>query len=74
MNAEAALFRSRIPHMLLPFQRNRFASNVFYVPSAAEARAYLLRQGFRPIAPDSPVFLDTGTGRTVRIVQEVGGE
>ena len=60
--------------MLLPFQRDRFASNVFYVPSAAEAKACLLRRGFRPAAPDSPVLLDAGTGRTVRIVEAAGGE
>jgi hypothetical protein len=46
LNAEAALFRAGIPHMLLPFQRDRFSSNVFYVLSARRARECLLREGF----------------------------
>jgi len=51
LNAEAALFRSAIPHMLIPFQQNRFASNGFLVRSASEARACLLRPGFlRPLS------------------------
>jgi hypothetical protein len=32
LNAEAALYRAGIPHMLPPFQRDRFLSNMFLVP------------------------------------------
>src|SRR5579862_5885356 len=47
LHAESALYRARIPHLLLPFQRDRFASNVFMVPRVAEAREYLRQAGFR---------------------------
>lgn len=33
--------------LLLPFQRNKFASNVFVVPCLPDAKACLLRAGFR---------------------------
>jgi hypothetical protein len=70
LNAEAALFRSGIPHMLLPFQKNRFASNVFYVPNAAEARACLLRQGFRRARSFDSTLMDSQTNREIRLVEE----
>ncbi len=38
MNAEAALYHSCIPHMLLPFQRDRFTSSVFYNTCWAQQR------------------------------------
>ena len=69
LNAEAALFRSGIPHMLLPFQRDRFASNVFYVPSAAEARVCLLQQGFRNILQSDAMLLDSETNRAIRLIE-----
>jgi hypothetical protein len=69
LNAEAALFRSGIPHMLLPFQRDRFASNVFYVPSAAEARVCLLQQGFRSILQSDAMLLDSETNRPIRLIE-----
>jgi hypothetical protein len=69
LNAEAALFRSGIPHMLLPFQQDRFASNVFYVPSAAEARVCLLQQGFRSILQTDAMLLDSGTNRAIRLIE-----
>jgi hypothetical protein len=69
MHAEVALFRSGIPHMLLPFQRDRFLSNVFYVASAAEARACLLRQGFRSILQSDAMLLDSETNRTIRLIE-----
>jgi len=69
LNAEAALFRSGIPHLLLPFQRDRFASNVFYVPNAAEARACLLRQGFRTVECSDGAFMDSQTSREIRLVE-----
>jgi len=71
LNAEAALFRSGIPHMLLPFQRDRFSSNVFYVPSARRARECLLREGFRSVLHTEAALLDSQTNRAVRLI-EVG--
>jgi len=73
LNAEAALFRSGIPHMLLPFQRDRFSSNVFYVPSARRARECLLREGFRSVLHTDAALLDSQTNRAVRLI-EVGRE
>jgi hypothetical protein len=69
LNAEAALFRSRIPHMLLPFQENRFLSNVFYVPSTAEARACLLRQGFLSVPCFDAALLESRTNRQILLVE-----
>jgi hypothetical protein len=73
LNAETALFRAGIPHMLLPFQRDRFASNVFYVPSARRARECLLREGFRSVLHTDAALLDSQTNRAVRLI-EVGRE
>jgi hypothetical protein len=53
LRAESALYRGRIPHLLLPFQRDRFASNAFMVPSVAEATHCLCQAGFRE-SPRSP--------------------
>jgi hypothetical protein len=47
LHAESALYWRRIPHLLLPFQRDRFASDTFMVPSVAEATHCLCRAGFR---------------------------
>jgi hypothetical protein len=69
LHAEAALYRARIPHLLLPFQRDKFASNMFMVPSVAEARHCLYDAGFRE-APRSPsLLIDGETGRAIRIVE-----
>jgi hypothetical protein len=73
LNAETALFRAGIPHMLLPFQRDRFSSNVFYVPSARRARECLLREGFRNVLHTDAALLDSQTNRAVRLI-EVGRE
>jgi len=51
LHAESALYHGGIPHLLLPFQRNKFASNIFMVPCVREAEESLCRAGFR----DSPV-------------------
>ena len=73
LNAEAALFRSGIPHLLLPFQQDRFASNVFLVPQVIDARACLLWQGFRSVSQTDTVLLDSQTNRAIRLI-EVGPE
>ena len=70
LHAESALYRARIPHLLLPFQRDKFASNVFMVPCAAEARDCLCHAGFRE--SPSPMFLIDGeTNRPIRVVEHV---
>jgi hypothetical protein len=69
MNAEAALFRASIPHILLPFQRDRFSSNVFLVPQVFEARAWLLRAGFRNAPSNREVLIDSETNRAIRLIK-----
>jgi hypothetical protein len=69
LNAEAALFQSRIPHMLLPFQKDRFSSNVFYVPTTRDARACLLRRGFHSSPQSGSLLLDLQTNRQIRLVE-----
>jgi hypothetical protein len=68
LHAEAALYRACIPHLLLPFQRDKFASNVFMVPSVAEVRHCLYDAGFRETPRSSSLLIDGETGRAIRIV------
>jgi hypothetical protein len=69
LHAEAALYRARIPHLLLPFQRDEFASNMFMVPSVAEARHCLYDAGFRETLRSPSLLIDGETGRAIRIVE-----
>jgi hypothetical protein len=70
LRAESALYRGRIPHLLLPFQRDRFTSNAFMVPSVAEAMRCLFQAGFRQ-SPRSPsMLIDCETNRTIRLLEE----
>jgi hypothetical protein len=70
LHAESALYRGRIPHLLLPFQRNRFASDTFMVLSVAEAMRCLFQAGFRD-SPRSPsMLIDCETNRTIRLLEE----
>lgn len=69
MHAEAALYRARIPHLLLPFQKNKFASNVFMVPCAAEARDCLFHAGFRETPRSPSLLIDGATNRPIRVVE-----
>lgn len=68
LHAEAALYRARIPHLLLPFQRNKFASDTFMVPSLAEAKDSLCRAGFRETCSPS-LLIDRKTGRPIRLAE-----
>src|ERR1700746_945045 len=70
LHAEAALYRARIPHLLLPFQRDRFASSVFMVPCASGARDALRQAGFRGIPRSASVLIDVQTGRSIRLYEE----
>ena len=70
LHAESALYWARIPHLLLPFQRGRFASDAFMVPSVAEAMRCLFQAGFRE-SPGSPsMLIDCETNRTIRLLEE----
>ena len=67
LHAEATLYRGRIPHLLLPFQRDRFASNTFMVPCLPEAKACLSHAGFRETSRSPTVLVDIQTGRSIRL-------
>ena len=70
LHAESALYRGRIPHLLLPFQRDRFTSNTFMVPSVAEARHCLCQAGFRESPRSHLLMIDCETNRTIRLLEE----
>jgi hypothetical protein len=69
MHAEAALYRARIPHLLLPFQRNKFASNTFMVPCVTEAKACLCDAGFRETPRSPSLLIDSQTRRLIRLYE-----
>jgi hypothetical protein len=69
MHAEAALYRGGIPHLLLPFQKDRFASNTFMVPHVPEAKACLCQMGFRESLRFPAVLIDRQTGHAVQLVR-----
>ncbi len=69
LHAESALYRARIPHLLLPFQRNKFASNTFVVPSVAEAKDCLCDAGFRETPRFLTLLVDIQTGRSIRLYE-----
>jgi len=69
LHAESALYYAGIPHLLLPFQRNKFASNTFMVPSVREANDCLCRARFRQTPRSLSLFIDRQTGRSIRLME-----
>ena len=63
MNAEIALFRAGIPFLQLPFQQNKFASNLFMVLNVSKARACLQRAGFQTKFDSETVLFDSCNGQ-----------
>jgi hypothetical protein len=55
--AEEVLYRAGVPHILLPVQRDRFASNVFMVPGLLRAKIALCRGGFKQALPSHTVLI-----------------
>lgn len=70
LHAESALYRGRIPHLLLPFQRDKCASGTFMVPSVAEATRCLCQAGFRESRGSLSLLTDCETNRPIRLVEE----
>lgn len=70
LHAESALYWGCIPHLLLPFQRDRFASNTFFVPSVAEASRCLCQAGFQESRRSPLLLIDCETNRTIRLAEE----
>ena len=69
MNAEIALFRAGIPFLQLPFQQNKFVSNLFMVLSVAKAKACLQRAGFQPKVDSETVLFDSRNGQPIQLIQ-----
>jgi hypothetical protein len=69
MNAEIALFRAGIAFLQLPFQQNKFASNLFMVPNLSKARACLQRAGFQAKFDSETVLFDSRNGQSVQLIQ-----
>ncbi len=69
MNAEIALFRAGIPFLQLPFQQNKFASNLFMVPNLSKAKACLQRAGFQAKFDSETVLFDGCNGQAVQLLQ-----
>ncbi len=70
LHAESALYRGRIAYMLLPFQRDRFASDTFMVPSVAGAMRCLFHAGFRESHRSPSMLIDCETNRPIRLMEE----
>jgi hypothetical protein len=70
LHAESALYHAGIPHLLLPFQRNKFASNTFVVPSVPYAKECLCRAGFRETPRSPTVLVDIQSGRSIRLYED----
>ncbi len=69
MNAEIALFRAGVPFLQLPFQQNKFSSNLFMVLNVSKARACLQRAGFQAKFDSETVLFDGCNGQAVQLIQ-----
>ena len=69
MNAEIALFSAGIAFLQLPFQQNKFASNLFMVLNVPKARACLQRAGFQPKVDSETVLFDSRNGQPIQLIQ-----
>jgi hypothetical protein len=69
MNAEIALFRAGIPYLQLPFQQNKFASNLFMVLNLSKAKACLQRAGFQAKFDSETVLFDSRNGQPIQLIQ-----
>ena len=69
MNAEISLFRAGIPFLQLPFQQNKFGSNLFMVLNLSKAKACLQRAGFQPKFDSETVLFDSRDGQPIQLIQ-----
>ena len=69
MNAEIALFRAGIPFLQLPFQQNKFVSNLFMVLNLSKAKACLQGAGFQAKFDSETVLFDGRNGQAVQLIQ-----
>jgi hypothetical protein len=69
MNVEIAFFNAGIPFLQLPFQQDKFASNLFMVMSVPKARACLQRAGFQAKFDSETILFDGCNGQAVQLLQ-----
>jgi hypothetical protein len=69
MNTEIAFFNAGIPFLQLPFQQNKFASNLFMVMSVPKAKACLQRAGFQAKFDSETVLFDGCNGQAIQLIQ-----
>jgi hypothetical protein len=72
IRAEEVLYSAGVPHILLPVQRDRFASNVIMVPSLLKAKIALCRGGFKQVLPSHTVMVHIRSGRAIRLMEATG--
>src|SRR5271168_1656665 len=70
LHAEATLYRAGMPYLLLPFRRDRFASNTFMVSDVAGARVCLLEAGFRRTFRSPLLLIDCRTRRPIQLYED----
>ena len=69
MNTEIAFFNAGIPFLQLPFQQNKFASNLFMVLNLSKAKTCLQRAGFQPKVDSETVLFDSRNGQPIQLIQ-----
>jgi hypothetical protein len=69
MNTEIAFFNAGIPFLQLPFQQNKFVSNLFMVLNLSKAKACLQRAGFQPKVDSETVLFDSRNGQPIQLIQ-----
>jgi hypothetical protein len=70
LHAKVSLYHAGIPYLLLPFRRNRFASNTFMVSDVAGARVCLLEAGFRKTSRSPLLLIDGQTRRPIQLYED----
>jgi hypothetical protein len=70
MHAEAALYRAGIPNLLLPFQKDRFASNTLLVTDVEQARACLLQADFREVSRCATALVHSQTRQAIHLYKD----
>lgn len=70
LHAEATLYRAGIPYLLLPFRRDRFASNTFMVSDVVGATVCLLKAGFRKTSRSALWLIDVETRRPIQLYED----
>jgi len=70
MHAEAALYRAGIPSLLLPFQKDRFASSTFFVKDVEQARTCLLQADFREVSRCVTALIHSQTRQAIHLYED----